>query len=165
MVYRYNLYNLEALFREYLLSGIKKDRPFHKNTIKNYLSDLRHFLGWYNHSIKNAHDFFSLSPSHIASYKDYLITNNLPIRTINRRLSTLRKFCFFCTEAKILQRNPSKDIHNISQEKTQQAKTPHLTSLINHFQHDLASEGLSHDLIDDCIYDVKKFFSETTHYG
>jgi hypothetical protein len=39
---RYNFYNLEASFKNFLLAGNKL--PV---TIKNYLSDLRHFLGWF----------------------------------------------------------------------------------------------------------------------
>lgn len=41
MTKTYNLYNLEAPFKEYLVAGNQKDV-----SIKNYLSDFRHFAGW-----------------------------------------------------------------------------------------------------------------------
>ncbi|HLD27032.1 MAG TPA: site-specific integrase [Patescibacteria group bacterium] len=165
MVYRYNLNNLEALFKEYLISGIKKNQPLHKNTVKNYLSDIRHFLGWFSQSVKESDAFFSLSRSHIEAYKKYLIANNLPARTVNRRLSTVRKFCFFCTEAKILHINPSKGIGNICTEKIRKIKDTTISSLINDFRHELISEGLSANSIKICIRDIENFFSEVAHYG
>ena len=39
----YNLYNLEANFRTYLLAVINLKAI----TVKNYLSDIRYFIGWY----------------------------------------------------------------------------------------------------------------------
>ncbi len=165
MFYRYNLNNLEALFKDYLVSGIKKGHSYHKNTIKNYLSDIRHFLGWFVQDIKEKEKSFSLSESHIERYKKYLTTNNLPLRSINRRLSSLRKFCFFCLEAKILNTNPAKNMKNISVLKNKNAEIKNISSLIDDFQHDLKAEGLSHNLIENYTQDIRKFFSEVTHYG
>lgn len=96
-------------------------------TAKNYLSDLRHFLGWLMFTLK-------ASPEHaqfvdkddlpklineflnwkiVESYKKYLQDNQIPIKTANRRLSTLRKFCSFCISQDWLKENPAKQTKNL----------------------------------------------------
>lgn len=96
----YNLYILEASFRNYLLSG---NIQLQKTSIKNYTSDLRHFLGWVQtyrkfevDSIENFHK--RLTFDLIVSYKDYLTNKEIPIRTVRRRLSTIRKFFKYCIQ-------------------------------------------------------------------
>jgi site-specific recombinase XerD len=118
----YNLYNLEALFKNYLNAEINS-----RITIKNYLSDLRHFIGWailklpreaWSHSAGKieeitSEEFVSLIESQlIEEYKQYLITNNIPPKTINRRLSTLRKFFAFCISQGWRKDNPAKKVAN-----------------------------------------------------
>ncbi|PIR58285.1 MAG: hypothetical protein COU70_01725, partial [Parcubacteria group bacterium CG10_big_fil_rev_8_21_14_0_10_35_15] len=119
MVKTYNLYNLEAPFEEYLVAGNQK-----AVSIKNYLSDIRHFFGWmtsYSKSKKliltNFNEFQLISivnEDFISEYKSYLESNNIPHKTINRRLSTLRKFCSFCISQGWMKENPAKKISNIS---------------------------------------------------
>ena len=88
-------------------------------TIRSYLSDTRHFLGWYavdchsmpRHGIyKNylidsrirgndkgrGNDIGLLNRKTVDRYYDYLIGNQTPRQTFNRRLSSLRKFGAFC---------------------------------------------------------------------
>ena len=93
MTKTYNLYNLEAPFKEYLVAGNQKDV-----SIKNYLSDFRHFAGWV--MSKGGHRGPPLQEpitlNDISGYKSYLESYNIPHKTVNRRLSTLRKFCSFC---------------------------------------------------------------------
>lgn len=117
---RYNLYNFEAIFREYLTQDNVSTL-----TLKNYLSDLRHFLGWISfhlHSKENmqTQSFASyadmaalINAQVVVEYKSYLETNALPPKTINRRLSTLRKFCSLCVKQGWLQENPAKQVSNI----------------------------------------------------
>ena len=110
----YNLYNLEAPFKEYLLAGNQK--PV---SVKNYLSDIRHFFGWLVNSDLHRLKIVSnqletlLTPTVVNDYKNYFITNNLPHKTINRRLSTVRKFCSFCISQGWLKENPAKKVLNI----------------------------------------------------
>lgn len=116
MVKRYNLSNLQASFRNYLLAEIKS--PF---TIKNYLSDFRHFTAWLLFIIdssalqtnqENLVDF--INDQTIKDYKEYLVRNRIPLKTINRRLSTLRKFCTFCIKQGWMSENLAKKVTNIS---------------------------------------------------
>src|SRR3989338_8207272 len=118
MSYTYNLYNLEAPFKEYLLAGNQK--PV---SVRNYLSDIRHFFGWITLYLKS-NNFVAgektsplqklVTSNSISEYKSYLESNNIPHKTINRRLSTIRKFCSFCISQGWMKENPAKKISNIS---------------------------------------------------
>ncbi|MFH0979755.1 MAG: site-specific integrase, partial [Candidatus Roizmanbacteria bacterium] len=114
----YNLYNLEPQFKDFLVAG-----NISPVSLKNYLSDFRHFAGWIelylrSHPQKkltstNFNKFQLISTETISEYRSYLLENNLPRKTINRRLSTIRKFCFFCISQGWLKENPGKKISNI----------------------------------------------------
>lgn len=154
MFNRYNLNNLEALFKDFLVSGIKKS----KNTIKNYLSDVRHFFGWIE-TAKQLRDFFYLSQTDIEKYKKYLVDNAIPRRTINRRLSAIRKLCFFSEQIGILQKNPSKQVANIS--LVERKENPnHISTVINEFHNDLIAEGISTATAKNYINEIRQFFLE-----
>ncbi len=143
---QYNQYNLEASFRIYLAA--ENISPV---SLKNYLSDLRHFLGWIQSNqngsplvvrplqnnqknvilanrqplvrpastdsgVANApqNDVFQgITESRIAEYKSYLRENDVPDKTINRRLSTLRKFFTFAISQGWTKENPAKKVSNI----------------------------------------------------
>ncbi|KKQ24141.1 MAG: Collagen triple helix repeat-containing protein, partial [Candidatus Roizmanbacteria bacterium GW2011_GWC1_37_12] len=114
----YNLYNLEPQFKKFLTAG--NVSPI---TLKNYLSDFRHFAGWLDFYIKANPNVGSIHESTlqdfinekmISEYRSYLVENNLPHKSINRRLSTLRKFCSFCISQGWIKENPAKKISNIS---------------------------------------------------
>ncbi len=89
----YNLYNLEPLFKSYLVA-----EKVSFVTLKNYLSDIRHFLGWLAiyRETNNIEGNYAFDKDSIASYLNYLKIAEIPDSTFNRRLSTLRKFCYFC---------------------------------------------------------------------
>lgn len=121
---RYNFYNLEAPFKSYLFAGNTKVASV---TAKNYLSDLRHFLGWFIFALRASPEYeqivdkkdFSvlinnfLNKKKVDLYKEYLASNNIPVKTINRRLSSLRKFCSFCISQGWLKENPAKHVKNV----------------------------------------------------
>ena len=110
MVKTYNLYNLEAPFKKYLDAGNQK-----AVSIKNYLSDFRHFAGWVMSTGEETSPLQgSINTKTISEYKSYLESNNIPHKTVNRRLSTLRKFCSFCISQGWMKENPAKQIANIS---------------------------------------------------
>ncbi|MCS6955465.1 MAG: site-specific integrase, partial [Candidatus Calescibacterium sp.] len=110
----YNLYNLEPQFKNFLLA-----ENVSSITLKNYLSDLRYFFGWLQ-SLNNKKSIKSeaeinkiINKETIIKYLQYLIENKLPKKTINRRLSTIRKFCSFCISQSWLKENPAKKISNL----------------------------------------------------
>jgi hypothetical protein len=102
----YNLYNLEPQFREFLIA--ENISPI---SLKNYLSDLRYFFGWMSSKSLNVE---AIDKELVEDYRKYLLDNNLPHKTVNRRLSTLRKFCSFCISQGWMDENPAKKIANIT---------------------------------------------------
>ena len=111
----YNLYNLEPKFRNFLHA-----ENISSVSLRNYLSDLRHFIGWlvtsnkYQKNTNLAENISSLNPDIIEEYKDRHIKSGLPHKTINRRLSALRKFFLFCQKEGLITSNPAKAVNNIS---------------------------------------------------
>lgn len=165
---QYNFYNVEASFRIFLSAGNKSIQAI---TIKNYLSDLRHFLGWFvlrlkvkNLDVREIHSenlSKHLTGNEIAQYKAYLEENKSPIKTINRRLSTLRKFCSFCISQGWMTENPAKKIQNIV--FTQDRPTSELENdlMIEKFKKSLIEEGLDHQEAINISDDVKEVISYT----
>lgn len=150
MVNRYNFYNLEASFREYLIAG--NVNPI---SIKNYLSDLRHFFGWLtfyleSHNNLNISVFFATPV--LLDYKSYLVGNKIPDRTVNRRLSTLRKFGSFCISQGWLKENPAKTIQNVKFRLSNQSK-----SLLTSFTEGLKTNNFDETVIKDFQSDIKEF--------
>lgn len=139
----YNLYNLEPNFKKFLIA-----ENVSRSTLKNYLSDFRHFAGWLcnNKSFKSLS--LSSSPlsspadllkhidfSFIESYKLYLIKANIPIKTINRRLSALRRFFKYCINQNLTTSNPCKNVSNISKTGSSNMELPIFLSLFTHDLH------------------------------
>src|SRR3989338_1946482 len=154
----YNLYNVEAEFRNYLSAVINLSQ----NSTKNYLSDYRHFIGWLEFYLRSRNlteaspSFESLSGNLLNEYKYYLVENNLPRRTINRRLSTLRKFCKFAQTQGWIEENPSKDLRNISD--THVSKQLYLNPDILAFEKNLHDQGKNQADIHTFIQDITEFF-------
>jgi len=167
---QYNLYNLEALFKKYLLAGIGFRKKLSHVTIKNYLSDLRHFLGWLTFYLKTHSektkaitkkfevDLATITPDIIQGYKSYLLQNNVPIKTANRRLSTLRKFCSFCINQGWMKENPAKKILNQKISSTLQ-KSDKDKQTLNKFSRDLYNSGFSKATIKNYLLDVQEFLN------
>lgn len=117
---QYNLYNLEASFRKFLLA-----ENVNQVTLKNYLSDFRYFSGWlgqsegYPEPENNETHFTSLvlTLGNIAAYKEFLRKSKFPSSSINRKLSTVRKFCSFCIAQGWMKENPAKKIANVEADK------------------------------------------------
>jgi site-specific recombinase XerD len=152
----YNFYNFEASFKKFLLA--ENVSPI---TLKSYLSDLRHFLGWTILKLKaqNKKNFENLSSleflnqideSLVEEYKNYLVVNAIPAKTINRRLSTLRKFFSFCISQGWLKENPAKKIQNLKL---------NIDSIISSFALSLEKENLDQKTIKSYLEVVQEFLS------
>lgn len=156
----YNFYNLEASFKQSLLAGNKN---LQKNTIKNYLSDLRHFVGWFilkqnKTTTFNYVDLISqINLEFVSDYQSYLLDNQIPPRTINRRLSTLRKLCSFALSQGWLKENVAKKIRNLNQKIDEKGISNDL--IIQKFKTYLFSKGLEKQDVLNCVNDIKEFFT------
>lgn len=94
----YKPYKLLQNFKHYLSA----ENGLSHNTVKNYLSDIRHYLGWLQ-STRDINDEIAayIKPHIITEYSSYLeATITSPI-TIKRRLSSLNKFIEFISGRKI----------------------------------------------------------------
>lgn len=157
---QYNLYNFEADFKKYLLAGNTKTI-----SIKNYLSDLRHFFGWAALNVQSTQStnqsssyivFIKsiLSEESINQYVSYLNTNTIPIKTINRRLSTLRKFGHFCISQGWITQNPalhianSKDPQNLS----------NINAAIDQFAREMKTNRLDNTIITNSSETIRELF-------
>ena len=106
-----NLYNIEAEFKKYLSSS-----NFSRTSINNYLADFRHFLSWLILSLRNQGLIFEakhLNSKTFSLYKKSLESENLPVKSINRRLSAIRTFIRFCMTQGWMENNPLSEINNI----------------------------------------------------
>lgn len=164
---QYNLSNLEPQFKRYLAAVNKLSSV----SVKNYLSDYRYFVGWFNThaddlslSLQGSSAIELLSgidENVIESYKDYLISENLPFRTVNRRLSSLRKFFSFAVSQQWVSSNPAKQVTNVPKKITK-GHTGSLSTvdvLVSSFVSDLTSEGLDAQYISHAEKDIYEFFA------
>lgn len=157
---QYNFSNLEASFRSFLVAENKN-----VVSIKNYLSDLRHFFGWFSLYLKSKqidsvlpNNIQFLTVQMIEEYKSYLIVNKIPNQTINRRFSTIRKFCSFCISQGWLKTNPAKQIKNIDlKSQAKNAKNIEKKSIISDFFEEINKKYSNLDERNLIIDDVAEF--------
>lgn len=104
---RYNLSNLQAKFTDYLIAD-----NISSITLKNYRSDIKHFFNWIAKSNHDQEMTSITSLEVIVEYKTYLIDDQTPQKTLNRRLSAIRKFCSFCISQRWIEENNAKKVLN-----------------------------------------------------
>jgi site-specific recombinase XerD len=155
---RYNLGNLSSIFKSYLLFNL----DLTSGTIKNYLSDLRYFLAWLsshravssnNLNTNNSNENLLLfcTKNNVIEYRNYLLANNIPRKSINRRLSTLRLFFKICCDENLINLNPIIDIPNVIYELNK----PDYFFLINEYiSKNVNSESLTDKYVSD---DLEEF--------
>ncbi len=125
-----------------------KDQGLNKTTLKNYSSDISNFM--------------SFSGSHIpteeivSSYKNHL-QNISPIPTVNRRLSTVRKYISYCYSTKVIPYDFSRQITNVS---LIQSITPsHTGEILKKYRGYLLSLDISSNSIKNYISDTKIYLT------
>lgn len=129
----YNPKEIEAIFRKRLVAENKS-----KITIKNYTSDIRHFLGWLSY------DFKRFNKHGVIAYKKYLIESKLPSRTINRRLSAIRKFSRTATHENWIKPDSLVEVANIPKPRIKKAHN-HRKSF---FAHSYVSKEYLHEALN-----------------
>jgi len=157
------MFDLPNSFKAYL--KVKGASP---NTIKNYLADLNHFLAWLELTLKGQNIALDRSlpelfiryfePNYLAKYKNYLVQNQLPTATVNRRLSTLRTFGSFCISQAWITENPAKKVRNISlEQKTVDSRQK--TEILEEFKKSLEEEKASPFTIKNYLADIRNFLT------
>ena len=144
--------SLKTLFSDHL-----NKRGVSRNTLKNYLSDLNHFLEWlkrqYSAGIADADSLvLSLKSEVGSSYFGYLLEKQSSRKTTNRRLSTFRQFAQFLVNEQILDFDISRGVKNIR-------KSPKpRDEILKAFRKHLIEEGSSKNTVKNYVSDLRHFF-------
>jgi len=141
-----------------------------KVSIKNYKSDIGHFLAWAMLKLKSlgtyAESFQEITPfinhDFFVSYKNYMIENEAKTKTINRRLSTLRGFSRYLTSMQIFDLDFMDGIQNTGigiptkvQEKTQ--------DIVESFRESLTKDKKAKpNTVKNYVSDVRSFLAWTS---
>lgn len=147
---------ITEIFTHYL-----QDARVSKITTKNYLSDLRNFEGFLKaevskigaqiESLTEAIPFIGHSTA--ANYKKYLMSETSSNQTINRRLSTMRKFSALLFEQGFLSYHFARDIETVNLSSNK----PQPNSFVVQFETYLRNQSVSKNTIKNYIADIKHF--------
>ena len=134
-------------------------------THKNYRSDISHFSGWLILKIRTFGSYVEdltgavpfLSNDLANEYKNYMVENTTPLKTINRRLSTLRHLSKFLLASQIIDTDFMIGIENSSEAKViKEIKMADHPS-IGEFRSYLESEKISPNTIKNYLSDIRQF--------
>jgi site-specific recombinase XerD len=131
-------------------------------TLVNYASDINHFKSWLISKVKalgaSAETFTECIPfinkNSVSDYKQDLISQNTPEKTINRRLSTLRKLDKFLFDNQITDFRFSENVGNILKHAPEAG-----SNLIKQFEKSLSEANISKNTIKNYLSDVKQYIS------
>lgn len=134
------------------------------NSHKNYRSDLNHFSGWLiqkARALGSSVETFSdaipfLNQQAGLDYKNYLSKNNIPVKTVNRRLSTLRHLSNFLFSSGTLDFNFMKNQANIAKSQD------YVSEAITNFAKFLEKEKVSSNTSKNYLSDVRQLFQTIT---
>jgi len=129
---------------------------------KNYRSDLSYFLSWtilkvrsFGAYVESLTEVVPFLNSGIANeYKNYMVVNNIPVKTINRRLSTLRHLSRFLHSSDNIDADFMENIENVSEAKTQ---SPTATPIVDDFRSYLEAQKVSKNTIKNYVSDIQQF--------
>jgi len=151
---------MENEFNKYL-----RNLGLSANTHKNYRSDISHFTGWiilkirtfgsYVETLTEAIPF--ISHDLVSEYKAYMTENSTPVKTVNRRLSTLRHLSKFLVASQIIDEDFMSGIENsIEFKEVKEARMSDHPS-IGEFRSYLESEKISPNTIKNYLSDIHQF--------
>lgn len=138
------------------------EKGLSRKTLRNYKSDLSHFNGWLilkvraigvlTGTLSEAIPFINKKTA--SDYKEYLSENIQSIKTINRRLSTLRHLSRFLTENQILNLDFTQGVSNLSTQKDSD-----LNPVIIQFEKHLEYQKASKNTVKSYVSDIRQFIS------
>ena len=138
-----------------------------KVSVKNYKSDINHFLAWAVLKLKTFGSYASsvteicpfLSKDFFNEYKSYLVQNKVKYKTINRRLSTLRNFSSFLYSTHLIDEDFMAGIQNvgIGKASNMQEKT---RDIVDGFRKSLTEDNkISSNTVKNYVADVRSFLT------
>ncbi|GEM_PF-4611726 len=141
--------DIAILFQNYLFD--QKVKPS-GNTVRNYLADINYFIRWLKTSYGLSFQPAAVTFLHIESFVKYLKDQNLSPATIERRLSSLRKFFEFLLSIHFVSQSP---LDKIKAKSAGEADPNHL----GEFKNFLYRQGLAANTIKNYLFDLEHFFS------
>ncbi len=163
----YNVYNLEA--KEQLDNFLKSFKNFlitekvASITQRSYVSDARFFLNWYlsflqnNLNLSSKSDFSqvfkTINAKVLSAYNFFLLENKIPLKSINRKFSALRKLGSFCLTQNLFSENVFENLKNLSDRPLFPEHKCHL----GQFKDDLLKRNLTKITTKNYLTDVKQF--------
>ena len=136
-------------------------------THKNYRSDISHFANWlilkvrtfgsYVETLTEAVPF--LSHDIAAEYRDYMHEDSVPLKTINRRLSTLRHLSRFLTTSQVIDIDFMARVDNLSEFKKIEVIKMADHPSIEEFRGYLESQKISNNTIKGYLSDIRQFMA------
>lgn len=153
-----NFSNYQAILNNAFIAHLSSSGASPK-TVKNYISDLHHFLSWAWTAIdrQNVDEYKSfllqLTGQIIKKYVDRMTEEQVAAATINRRLSSLRMFFTCCTHKGWINDQPMDHIANVKIDRTKRPGSDYLRE----FQTYLTNEGLSKVTRKNYVSDVRHF--------
>ena len=160
---RYNLYNFEAKFEDYLIS-----QKYGLVTIKSYVSDLHLLLLW----LTSIFDIDSLGLNGSLEYKTAqlltvqtlhgyfaeLAAKNIPEKTILRKLSSLQLACSFCIDQQWMNENPVRQLRLAEAS----ARLDNPLRVLGEFKAALKEIKTSESTIKNYLADIREFITITS---
>lgn len=133
-------------------------------THKNYRSDLNHFTGWLILRVRSFGSYIEtlsegipfLNKKTAFDYRAYLFENKIPVKTINRRLSTLRHLSKFTVLSNLSDSDFMDGVLNISEGKSFK-QIP--SAVLQSFQTYLEAEKVSKNTVKNYVSDVRHFLA------
>lgn len=135
------------LFHHYLTA---QKTPVSENTLRNYLSDLKKFISWYELTINKKFDPSSITSSDIEKYEQSIVSQTKGSSSLERSRASLRKFFTLAT------------IHGqISNSPFTTARPPSQTNPfhINEFKYALLSQKKGESTIRNYLIDIEHFLN------
>ena len=131
---------------------------------KNYRSDLSHFSAWlilrvrsigsYIESLTEAVPF--LSPNLAKEYRSYMEQNKIPVKTVNRRLSTLRHFARCLVASQTLDLDFMEGVENLSMGGN---KRTSVGPIVEDYRSYLEAEKVSKNTVKNYVSDIRQFLA------
>jgi len=163
----YNPYNVEA--NEHLENFLKSFRNFlvaektASITQRGYVSDVKFFLNWLIPHLQKNSDLYSnfdisvilkkINPKILSNYNFFLIESKIPLKSINRKYSALRKLGSFCLSQNLIAENIFDNLKTLSDRPLFPEHKCHL----GQFKEDLLRKGLTKITVKNYLVDTKQF--------
>lgn len=141
--------NLLEEFKNYLFSQVKQPS---KATVKNYAADIRHFIQWFEEQYNVVFQATLINAEHWKQFKKHK-ENLLSPTSLERHLSSLRKFFQFLLATNIIKNNPF-DLNQIKIEQIERDPW-----MMRNFKEHLKKNKASKVTIKNYASDIQQFLT------